>query len=317
MNKYLPSKKFTLIFLSIIIALGIIYFVSFYNGSKAREINLSDTANKIAVQDFMILDTDGDGLKDWEENLWKTDYKNPDTDGDGSSDGEEILSNRDPLKANTAKANEEPNDKIDPQVIINNKKTLDDFNKLSTTDRVGRILLSEYLATKKIGRDVTESDVAYIIDNALSTIPKLVFRQYTTGDLMVFETNEPTKIEEYGKKTVDTIHKYTVSTVPNFEQIIRSIEEEDTDEQIQVKLNNLKPLAESYQLLAFELLKINTPVIFANKHLLLINALMLMSENISQIITAANDPILMISLINTYPDSLNNLNTVVNNFSVL
>ncbi len=32
------------------------------------------------------LDSDADGLKDWEETLWGTDPKNPDTDGDGIDD---------------------------------------------------------------------------------------------------------------------------------------------------------------------------------------------------------------------------------------
>ncbi len=34
------------------------------------------------------LDSDSDGLKDWEEALWGTDPHNPDTDGDGVSDGD-------------------------------------------------------------------------------------------------------------------------------------------------------------------------------------------------------------------------------------
>ncbi len=45
------------------------------------------------------LDTDGDGLKDWEEALYRTDPQNPDTDGDGTPDGREAADNRDPLKA--------------------------------------------------------------------------------------------------------------------------------------------------------------------------------------------------------------------------
>lgn len=44
-------------------------------------------------------DTDGDGLKDWEEILWKTDVNNPDTDKDDADDGEEVLQGRNPLTA--------------------------------------------------------------------------------------------------------------------------------------------------------------------------------------------------------------------------
>ena len=44
-------------------------------------------------------DSDNDGLKDWEEAVYKTDPKNPDTDGDGYLDGEEVTSGYDPIKA--------------------------------------------------------------------------------------------------------------------------------------------------------------------------------------------------------------------------
>ncbi|MCH7529851.1 hypothetical protein IIB50_01915 [Patescibacteria group bacterium] len=43
------------------------------------------------------LDSDDDGLKDWEEVLWGTDPFNPDTDNDGTDDGVEIAVDRNPL----------------------------------------------------------------------------------------------------------------------------------------------------------------------------------------------------------------------------
>ena len=42
-------------------------------------------------------DPDGDGLKNWQEETYKTDPRNPDTDGDGYLDGEEVASGYDPL----------------------------------------------------------------------------------------------------------------------------------------------------------------------------------------------------------------------------
>ncbi|MBI1754868.1 hypothetical protein HY250_02870 [Candidatus Azambacteria bacterium] len=41
-------------------------------------------------------DPDNDGLKNWEEGVYKTDPRNPDTDGDGYLDGEEVASGYDP-----------------------------------------------------------------------------------------------------------------------------------------------------------------------------------------------------------------------------
>ena len=52
--------------------------------------------------DPRLLDTDGDGLTDYEEFILKTDPRNPDTDEDGLSDWEEVrLYGSDPLKADT------------------------------------------------------------------------------------------------------------------------------------------------------------------------------------------------------------------------
>lgn len=45
------------------------------------------------------IDSDQDGLEDWEEILWGTDTLNPDSDKDGTNDGEETDSNRNPLQA--------------------------------------------------------------------------------------------------------------------------------------------------------------------------------------------------------------------------
>ncbi|MCR4322823.1 MAG: thrombospondin type 3 repeat-containing protein [Candidatus Azambacteria bacterium] len=42
-------------------------------------------------------DPDNDGLKNWEEGIYKTDPRNPDTDGDGYLDGEEVASGYDPV----------------------------------------------------------------------------------------------------------------------------------------------------------------------------------------------------------------------------
>ncbi len=44
-------------------------------------------------------DADNDGLKNWEEEIYKTDARNPDSDGDGYLDGEEVASGYDPTIA--------------------------------------------------------------------------------------------------------------------------------------------------------------------------------------------------------------------------
>ena len=57
------------------------------------------------------LDSDSDGLKDWEETLRKTNPQNPDSDSDGTFDGEEVAKGRNPLLAG-------PNDFIKEKIAI-------------------------------------------------------------------------------------------------------------------------------------------------------------------------------------------------------
>ncbi len=51
-------------------------------------------------------DSDNDGLRDWEEELYRSDPNNPDTDGDGYLDGEEVDSGHNPIVKS-------PGDKLD------------------------------------------------------------------------------------------------------------------------------------------------------------------------------------------------------------
>lgn len=90
MKQYLPSKKF-LKFIGLIILIGlviwlvsIIFFKKQIYQNKAQDNVVSVDDNPYSV------DSDKDGLYDWEEGLWQTDANRADTDGDGISDLQEI-----------------------------------------------------------------------------------------------------------------------------------------------------------------------------------------------------------------------------------
>ncbi len=87
-----------------ILLVGVFVFLTFVTRASQQKDAFDTTKSDPALQS-KTLDSDHDGLPDWEEELIGTDPHNPDTDGDGFKDGEEVASGHDPLVKG-------PNDKV-------------------------------------------------------------------------------------------------------------------------------------------------------------------------------------------------------------
>ena len=98
-------RKKILIGGGIILVAGI--WLLWFLGGRVLERQATSTLPEKITQ----IDTDQDGLADWEEALWQTDKNNPDTDGDGTSDGEEIALSRNPKIAGPDDAITNPTDR--------------------------------------------------------------------------------------------------------------------------------------------------------------------------------------------------------------
>jgi hypothetical protein len=93
------GKRLFWLFGSIIVVAAIIFvFFPLKKGQKGTASLTKAPKTKEEIIQDLNRDSDGDGLKDWEEKIYGTDPNNPDTDGDGTSDGDEIKSSRNPLK---------------------------------------------------------------------------------------------------------------------------------------------------------------------------------------------------------------------------
>ena len=80
-----------LLFILIPAAIGI-YILSI-QGTKNNTVFIKNaaTGQNASAANALFLDTDGDGLKNWEEDLYGTNPRNPDTNGNGISDRDEAL----------------------------------------------------------------------------------------------------------------------------------------------------------------------------------------------------------------------------------
>lgn len=111
----IPASKKARVFLAIL-ALLVIGWIVFSNKSHpAQQAKKPDSTSLLAREEQikkLAQDTDKDGLKDWEEALYRTDPAKADTDGDGAKDGDEIAMSRDPLKAGKKLADGTWSDKV-------------------------------------------------------------------------------------------------------------------------------------------------------------------------------------------------------------
>ena len=99
-----PKKIGIVLVLALIVVIWGLWFVG-GKSTPPKSVDTDDSVELITFERKFQPDTDGDGLKDWEEALWKTGVNNVDTDGDGTSDGDEVTVGRDPTIAG-------PNDEI-------------------------------------------------------------------------------------------------------------------------------------------------------------------------------------------------------------
>jgi len=138
-------------------------------------------------------DDDGDGLKNWEEALFRTDPANSDTDADGTPDNEEITQNRDPLKKGPDDKNAESAD---------DTGTAEESAPNVTSQFMQRAAdsLAPLLAQQQYGGAIDASDFASVASSlptpdpvaVLGPIPKI-----TKRDLVISDRNGPAAAKEY------------------------------------------------------------------------------------------------------------------------
>lgn len=162
----IPSKKvLTLILVSITLVTGSFIFAEYKNKQTLKLEYSADNSNKILIAQAVgdsYKDTDGDGLKDWEEVLWGTDPNIQDAD----------------IKKEKESAV--------------NKKT----ENLTATDRLARSFFSQYMNIKEVG---LQNDKESQENLAKSLIPDTNFTQapppYTQNDIKISDT---LSLRDYG-----------------------------------------------------------------------------------------------------------------------
>lgn len=196
-TEYLPSKKFVKV-VTLIIVIGVVCIV-LYKGFPFVKNAITDffetQNNKLAQQnedayrDYRRLDTDGDGLLDWEESLYGTDPEKVDTDGDGVGDYADLRG--------TAELNNDNSDGVSASVTGDP----DNFDPTNLTDSLARDLYTSLsVAKQQSGGSVTEEHSAELAAIASSNIQKFQSRQYSDKDIATVAPGTATRSAELSSR---------------------------------------------------------------------------------------------------------------------
>ena len=288
---YLPNKKifFLLIFILLIFA-GWFYFSGSKNG-QTKDVAEQEKSPLIAIVEQtsqLDKDSDADGLKDWEELLWKTDPNKADTDNDGTNDNEEITLNRNPLKAG-------PNDKIsDKEDLVAQEKAIADSRQNTMTTVYARRFMEAYLTLKNQKRELTDSDkdglVKSLMDNIKSDIK--IKDSYDISNIKIIG-GQKANLEKYAreiKKILIDEKPIKENVVIVFNRLLKNLNDKKNAGTYESDAKKILDNGEAYKQGATKLVSIEAPDILAEYHLALINNLNGMQEAVRAMSVVANDP---------------------------
>lgn len=296
----LPSKKI-LIFLAIAIVILILVF-TFTRGKKNSVSLVQNTQNNKILNEIQKMtlvlagkDSDNDGLKDWEESLWKTDPNLSDTDGDGTTDGKEVLQGRNPMKPG-------PNDKLEefnPATATSTKK----FKDITETDKFSQEFFARYMELKQNG-DINEQDQADLIslfaEKNYSLMPNKI---YTEKDLKILDDESPSALHSYGNSVVKIITENTPKKTDNELLILEKALKSNNPEEVK----KYDIIIKSYKKMISGLLGVFVPISedAVEIHISLLNSISSIISNIEAMKKVFDDPILATSNITSFINNSN------------
>jgi len=282
----LSSKKASV--LIILLAILVAFLLRTYglpNSEKSDDLSYQQELRST----ILTKDTDGDRLKDWEEQLWGTDINNPDTDGDGTLDGDEVILGRDPTVAG-------PNDEISVE-SISREGELEQISEPNSTQQVSQRLLAYYLSLKEAGQ-LDEENQQEIIDRLLKNLEISVddLPVYDLADILINTHSESEDISLYKENIDDIIERYSSPTLGRELEVLQlQISIGET-----INADNLRVSQEAYENIKDGLLKVSPPRLLQNEHLGLINGFAALSFSLLSMQDVLEDPLLTLVALEIY-----------------
>lgn len=255
-----------------VVAVLIVLFV--HQVGKRAENKAGQSATPVTVLDASLFDVDSDqdGLPDWEESLWGTDKDKADTDDDGMNDPEEIAAKRDPRVPG-------PNDPLTEQATPIYARA---DEKLNTTEKFNKEYIEGLLELKD--QNIINSTSINNLGASLSS--KYIYREgklstkYKEEDLATVPPTEA-NLRAFATTMGDLVEKYsTLGNKDDFKvlQIVLMTNSNEYDAK-------LFAISDSYRRALVDLAAVKVPTTYTDLYTNLLNSV----ETIKNIYSVTRD----------------------------
>ena len=276
-------KDHKLYIVSIGASIAVLVLIFLY--SKTSKNPLANNEIEVAERQLEP-DSDGDGLYDWQEELWNTDKNNPDTDGDGTPDGQEVRLNRDPNLAG-------PNDTYSQPITVTNVssggKYTYSFDKeagATLTDRFAINVTRNYLEAKSAGLYNTELGKS-IVAESISELGNSKIIE----DIQLSQIKTVPNSNEAAKLYMNNVAKVAIVTKPYLGKELEVISQAISSNKPAI-LDVLSSYELAYKQALSELLLINVPLDLADNHLAFVRSYDTLIKSLKNIrLTLLVDPL--------------------------
>mgnify|MGYP001569751673 CR=1 FL=1 len=256
-----------------------IYFLWRKPESKPNFETASPIANLLRQEQLEKLnqDSDGDGLKDWEEAIFRTDLNNSDTDGDGTKDGEEIKLARDPLKKG-------PNDGVATSTLLEN------YSPYFSPDNLTGQLAEKFgvnIIVPRLSGSSRPLDFEGIGNQIISeTLSGTASRQnyFTEKDVKVSGDNSIKAVGDYAKDIIGATTVFSAITSSPLEIFADALSRDDFS-----SLETLDSYLIAYDKMLDRLKNISTPSKLSSFHLRYMNLVQSQKDAVGKIRNAEMD----------------------------
>lgn len=237
-------------------------------------------------EDINERDTDGDGVKDWEEALWGLSAVAPDTDGDGVGDAQEVREEQLQLR-------EQRLGLLSEAAGLSGTPS---YEGLSETEKISRGVLEQVVAFRSAGvslDDATTNDIAGVLGSILQ-VPPAPVAEVSAADLDAVPESSVT-LTAYARALAAILGGESTTQTNELLVLARFGETGDV-----ATLDALVDVIDTYEEIVDDLSAIPVPTTLLDEHVALINSFANTKQSIALLAELGSDPVKAIQGLQIY-----------------